>query len=464
MVGWSVLDEGDYKIPLRKLGPEEEMLVNAVVEELNRIARDRELTSENIRETSKQLLYDFCKVENILIDDEQESTLLDWIFSTGYGMYFFEFLMDDDNIEEITLTRPGAPVYVYYTGKGWLTTNCTINSENDLIDLVNRIVKETGRRITYKKPMLDAVLPDGSRLHASIKPISQGELTIRKFKSDPFTPSRIINIGFTNVDAMAFLSLVMTADLNVVVMGNTASGKTTMLNTLFSFIPRNERILIIEETPEINIPHKHLVRLVANEDMNVSLKQLVYESLRMRPDRIIVGEVRNSGELDALFDVMLGGQARGAYATFHGRNPLEGLKRMASLGVNEDNLKAIDVIISQRRMLGLDLKETRKLTSISLVDKSKDNILTDFDAIIDVFSYDIQKGKLLESNLNKGIEFLSKVLNTSTPDISRAFEQRKSILNKLVSKKLAFTDEFNKIQDEMDKQSKKHRHQVKPKH
>jgi len=446
LVGWSVTREGVYKIPLRKLGVDEENLVDLVVDEFKKIARTQEITEENVMEIARNLLYSFCRLENILLDDEQESTILEWILSTGYGHYFFEYLMNDDSIEEITLIKPGVPIYVYITGKGWLRTNCIVNSESDIIDLVNKMSKETGRRITYKHPLLDAVLPDGSRLHASIKPISSGELTIRKFKSDPFTPSKIVRSGFTNNDVMSFLSLVMVADLNVVVMGNTASGKTTMLNTLFSFIPLDERIIIIEQTPEINIPHEHLVRLVANEDMDVSLKDLVYESLRMRPDRIVVGEVRNFGELDALFDVMLGGQARGAYATFHGRTPMDGLKRMASLGVNGDNLKAIDVIISQRRMLDIHLNETRKLVSLSIVDKSKD-VLRDASAVVEIYSYDVRTNKISGKNLKYGINFLATALSTNREDIQNELAVRKNMLNKLSNKRLLFVDEFKQIQD-----------------
>ena len=135
------------------------------------------------------------------------------------------------------------------------------------------------------------------------------------------------------------------------ISGNTASGKTTTLNALFSFVPANERVLIAEETPEIMIPHAHQMRLVASREMGIGLKDLVYDTLRMRPDRMIVGEVRSREEAGALFDVLLAGQARGCYATFHAQSAEEARSRFRHLGVNPEDLSSLDCIVVQRRML-----------------------------------------------------------------------------------------------------------------
>ncbi|MBU0586096.1 CpaF/VirB11 family protein, partial [Candidatus Micrarchaeota archaeon] len=180
-------------------------------------------------------------------------------------------------------------------------------------------------------------------------------------------------------NGMAFLSMLMQSDSSVIIAGNTASGKTTTLNALFSFIPKNERVVITEETPEINVPHEQQVRLVANKDIGITLKDLVYDSLRMRPDRIIVGEVRNAEEVEALFDVMLGGQARGTYATFHAQSVHEGLLRMKKFGINDMDLRSIDVMVVQRRMLKYygksgGAKEERKITEICGVGEKVERI------------------------------------------------------------------------------------------
>jgi hypothetical protein len=142
------------------------------------------------------------------------------------------------------------------------------------------------------------------------------------------------------------------------------------LNALFSFIPADERIIITEETPEISLPHRHQLRLVANRDMGITLKDLVYDTLRMRPDRMVVGEVRNKEEAEALFDVLLAGQARGSYATFHAQSAEDALSRLQSFGVRKDDLSSIDCILVQRRMLMYDAegrrnREVRKVVEIA---------------------------------------------------------------------------------------------------
>ena len=430
MVGWTVLDpaDADYVLPIRPLSKEEENIVEDALNQFRHVSRSVEITDENVDEIVSDILSDICNSQKIIMDDEQESTLHKWIVSTAYGLYFFDFIKGED-VEEITVIGPDKPVYVYRRRYGWQRVNCALKSEADLIELVNRMAKESGRRITYKTPLLDAVLSDGSRLHASIQPVSIGEITVRKFRSKPITPKEMVKSKFISADAMAMLSLIMRADLNVLVVGNTSSGKTTMLNALFTFVNLNERILLVEQTPEINIPHPHQVRLVANDDMNISLKRLVYESLRMRPDRIVVGEVRNAGEVEALFDVMLGGQARGAYATFHGRTPEEALKRMRSFGVDPFNLRSIDVIICQRRMLGIDGKEKRRVVSVSFIDKKKDP--DNIDAlVVDVFKYDPKKDKLIAVNKDLPASFLSSVLGANKKRILNEINKSKRRLVK----------------------------------
>ncbi len=219
--------------------------------------------------------------------------------------------------------------------------------------------RKLGRHITIQNPRLDAMLPDGSRLHASLSPISAGEITIRKFRERPFSPRELCENGTFDPSAMAFLSLVMQGDNSVIIAGNTASGKTTSMNALFSFVPAGERVLITEQTPEINIPHEHQLRLVANSDMGIGLNDLVYDSLRMRPDRMIVGEIRNRDEASALFDVLLAGQARGSYATMHAQSVSECLGRLRSFGIKDMDLESIDCVVIQRRMLVYDPKKKR---------------------------------------------------------------------------------------------------------
>jgi Flp pilus assembly CpaF family ATPase len=282
-------------------------------------------------------------------------------------------LLKDNELEEIAIIGINKPVYVYNMKKGWLETNLYFRNEETVIAVINKIARQVGRRITYQNPKINAVLPDGSRLHASIPPISNIEMTIRKFKSNPITPCDIINSGVYSLDAVAFLSLVFQSDYNVLIAGNTASGKTTTLNALFSFVPLSDRILIIEETPEINIPHPHKIKLLSNSELKISMKELVEDSLRMRPDRVIVGEVRTEEETASFIETILSGQARGSYATFHAQSSEEAVKRMLNLKISRYDINSIDFILIQRRIMKYDpLKrkywEERKGIEISEID------------------------------------------------------------------------------------------------
>jgi len=225
---------------------------------------------------------------------------------------------------------------------------------------------------------------------------------------------------------MAILSLLMQSDSSILIAGNTASGKTTTMNALFSFVPKNERALITEETPEINIPHEHKVRMVANKEMGVSLMDLVYDSLRMRPDRIVVGEVRNKEEARALVDVLLGGQARGAYATFHAQSANEALLRLESFGISEMDLNSIDAILVQRRMLIYDLKErknmeVRRVVELSVVENAK---------AIPIIKYNPARDVWDDKNIKKVFPMLSEKLGIGEEEVEEEYKKRKTEIEK----------------------------------
>lgn len=376
MLGWKILDEGEYEVDLRKLSQEEENLILRVEEKFKEKSRLEKISdSEDAKELIKGLVLECAEDAELYLSDSQSRYISKSAFYHVYGYGFISCLLADGSIEEISIVGPNKPAYVYIRNVGWKTVNATFTEESKISEMINKMSAKIGRRITLQNPRINAVLPDGSRLHASLSPISKGEVTIRKFRENPFSPAELCANGTITKDAMAFLSLVMQGDFSVVFAGNTASGKTTTLNSLFSFVPLNERIVITEETPEINVPHPQVVSLVSNGEMGVFLKDLVYDSLRMRPDRLIVGEVRNRNEVEALFDVLLGGQARGSYATFHAQSGNEAVQRFKSFGISDADLPSIDILIVQRRLLYYDQKkrrntEIRRVVEISEITKN----------------------------------------------------------------------------------------------
>lgn len=369
MLGWKILKEGEYKIDLPQLSKEEEQAILATEEKFRNIAGEKRIEPLDVEHELSNTIMKNAEECGFIIDSEQKEYLTAYAKMHIYGFAFLDELVKKENVEEISIIGIGKPAYVFIRKKGWQKVNAVFEDEKTLMDVINKMARGIGRRITLQHPRLDAILPDGSRLHASLHPISQGEITIRKFRERPFSPKEIVELGTIDYKSMAFLSLLMQTDSSVIIAGNTASGKTTTLNALFTFVPKNERVLVTEETPEINIPHEHQLNLIANKDMEISLKDLVYDSLRMRPDRMIVGEVRNKEEVEALFDVLLGGQARGAYATFHAQSAEEALLRLKKFGILEMDLQSIDAVIIQKRMLVYDKKtratlETRKIVEI----------------------------------------------------------------------------------------------------
>jgi len=399
-LGWRVSNEGAayFVHALPCMSAEEEQLVCGVVQEIKETSAEEGFTG--LRGNGAGNFFDaYCEREGVSVDSGQREYLLEVVEKEVSGNSVLEPMLRDDSLEEIAVIGIGKPVYVYARERGWLKTNCVFTSEEKVVDLVNRMARGMGRRVTLKSPRLNAVLECGSRLHASIPPVSGVEVTIRKFRQKPLTFVDLLNYNTISVEALAFLWLAFQTDCSVLVAGNTASGKTSTLNALFSFVPLSERVLVVEETPEILLPHEHVCRLTANPELGVSLRDLITDSLRMRPDRVIVGEVRSDEEVEAFFQTVLSGQARGSYASFHGQSAGEAVKRLRASGVREEDVGSLDLLLVQRRMVryaeSARGKEVRRCTEVcELCESGKPRAL---------FSYDAGKDALSKKTIGKRV-------------------------------------------------------------
>ena len=334
---------------------------------------------QNVSDTLKALLIEYCTEKSISMERKQSDKILKTVTLLTGGFGPLSILLEDASIEEITATGINLPVRVFVKGNGWLATPVIITSGEFAVDIINKMARGLGRRVTYQNPRLNASLPDGSRLHACISPVVRDfEFTIRKFKERPYSLLELVDLKTMSSEAASFLSLCVNADLNGVIAGNTGSGKTTTLNALCSNWSLDERIVLIEETPEIAIPHEHKVSLVSVPEIGVAMQELVHDSLRMRPDRVVMGEVRTEKEVDALFDSLLAGQAKGSWTTFHANSSEEALNRFKALGIAEQDLNSIDLIVIQRRITRFvenKKEELRRVTEISTVENAKSVIL-----------------------------------------------------------------------------------------
>jgi pilus assembly protein CpaF len=286
-------------------------------------------------------------------------------------------LLDDTEVSEVMVN---GPKNIYVERRGKLTkTNVTFENDDAVMRVIEKIILPLGRRIDAESPTVDARLPDGSRVNAVIPPcaIDGPSITVRKFQKDKLTIEQLVNFGSLTPNMANFIRACVVSRLNIVISGGTGSGKTTLLNVLSTFIPEDERIVTIEDAAELKLQQDHVVRLetkppnLEGKGM-VTIRELVRNCLRMRPDRIIVGECRGGEALDMLQAMNTGHD--GSLTTLHANTPRDALSRMETMClmsgmdlpirvIREQIASAIDLIIQQTR-----LKDgTRKVTSITEV-------------------------------------------------------------------------------------------------
>lgn len=291
------------------LSKQEHEVIEHAFEELLELKKSAKAIS------AKSVIRESCEKRLIEPEADQLDYLARVLESTVNGFGVFDNFLENENIEEIAVNGAGKkhPVFVYEKNFGWLASNAFFSRKENVLNLANKMAMKIGRQLGSQTPLLNAFLPDGSRLNACMPPVSaEPTITIRKFSKKPFTPLDLLNKKTVSAEALAFLWLAMQTDLSAVVSGNTGSGKTTTLNSLFAFVPKNERIVIAEETPEIRLCHSHVCRMKTVEQIGVFMNEIVTNTLRMRPDRVIVGEVRTREETSAFMNTILAGQGKGS--------------------------------------------------------------------------------------------------------------------------------------------------------
>ncbi len=376
----------------------------------------RQLQAGNSRpkkEGIRRFLRNYCIRNLIELDKNQIRYCTDLLKKMVFGFGPLQFILQDDEIEEIAVIGVGKekPVYVFHCRHGWLKTNIFFSSESSVKDMVNKMAAGIGRRLTLNKPVLNATLPNGSRLNAAIWPVSftGPTVTIRKFKRQPFTPMQLIENRTFSAELMAFLWIAMQCDCSLLIAGNTGSGKTSSLNALFSFVASSERIVIVEETPEIKLQQSHLVKLNVVKEQKISMQKLIVDTLRMRPDRIVVGEVRSREETRAFIDTLLAGQGKGSYATFHSQTCKEAVNRMKAMGIAEPDIGALDLIIVQRRWNKIDAGTGKQMEMRRVIEVSELSELDSAVSLNKLFEYDFTRDRLAKVGESKRI--LEKAMN-----------------------------------------------------
>ena len=361
--------------------------------ELMRHLRDRLMREANLEEllrlpdTSRrshieQQITGMLEEEGQLITFEERLALINSLLDETMGYGPLQVLMDDPNLTEIMVNKPDE-VYVEVQGQPdmELRRDVRFNSEQHILEVIDRIVAPLGRRIDESSPMVDARLPDGSRVNAVIRPLALDGpiLTIRRFRKAPFTAEDLVGSGTVTRQMMEFLAASVKSKLNILVSGGTGSGKTTTLNVLAAFIPHNERIVTIEDAAELRFyhTHPHVVRMEARPSNiegtgAIPIRQLVRNALRMRPNRIVVGEVRGEEALDMLQAMNTGHE--GSLTTLHANSTGDAFSRLETMvmqgGINlplpairSQVISALNLVLQQDRLVD----NTRRVSAISEV-------------------------------------------------------------------------------------------------
>ena len=312
----------------------------------------------------------------------------------GYGP--LERLLTDDSISEIMVNGPNE-IWIERQGRLYETT-VRFNDESHLRRIINKIVAQVGRRIDESSPMVDARLPDGSRVNAVIPPLSLSGplLTIRKFSKNRLTLEDMVRLGTLSQQAVEFLGYCIRAELNLLISGGTGSGKTTLLNALSSAIPDSDRIVTIEDAAELKLDQRHVLRLESRPkniegEGEIAIRELVRNSLRMRPDRIIVGEVRGAEALDMLQAMNTGHE--GSLTTVHSNSARDGLSRIETMvlmagfdlpmrAIRQQVASALDLIIHLERLED----GSRRVTAITEVQRMESDVIT----MQDLFTFKVE--------------------------------------------------------------------------
>jgi pilus assembly protein CpaF len=352
--------------------------------------------TDDVRRTIEDMYEQILAQEGTILTRQERQRLFEQIVAEILGFGPLEPLLADESITEI-MVNGAHKVFIERKGK-LEKTNLGFESDDHLMRIIDRIVSPLGRRIDESSPYVDARLPDGSRVNAIIPPLALNgpTLTIRKFSKTPLTIDDLVRFGSITPEAIEFLKACVIARLNVVVSGGTGSGKTTFLNVLSSFIPGDERIITVENAAELQLRQEHVVTLESRPPNiegkgEVTIRDLVINCLRMRPDRIVVGECRGGEALDMLQAMNTGHD--GSLTTAHANSPRDTLSRLETMclmagmdlpvrAIREQIASAIDLIIQQERLRD----GSRKIVSITEVQGMEGDVIV----MSDIFSFEQQ--------------------------------------------------------------------------
>jgi pilus assembly protein CpaF len=369
-----------------------------VIHELGPLLTDQRISEGELRRQVDEQLLRALAQERIALTVAERQALVQSVTDDVLGYGPIDQLLRDESITEVMVNGPDH-VYVERSGK-LVQTEIKFADETHLRRIIDKIVSQVGRRVDEANPMVDARLPDGSRVNCVVHPLSIGGpfMTIRKFSKDPYTVEDLINFGSFTPQVAHFINQCVKGRLNIVVSGGTGTGKTTLLNVLSSFIPSDERIVTVEDAKELQLHQEHVLPMEARPPNiegkgEVKIRDLVRNSLRMRPDRIVVGEIRGGEALDMLQAMNTGHD--GSITTVHSNSPRDTISRIETLTlmagmdlpvrvIREQMASALDMIVQLTRLRD----GTRRITHVTEVMGMEGDVVV----LQDIYTFDFSAG------------------------------------------------------------------------
>lgn len=377
------------------------------------------------------------------LNEEKKRILASYLLQNALGLGEIETLLTDEKLEEVVINNSREPIWVYHKKYGWCKTNLTLKDEEAIFDYSSLIARKVGRQINVLTPLLDAHLPSGDRVNATLFPVSNfgNTITIRKFSKNPWSITTLIKNKTLSSEVAALIWMCVQNELSLLIAGGTGSGKTSFLNALAGLIPSSQRIISIEDTRELTLPSfLHWVPMVTREPNpegkgEVAMLDLMVNALRMRPDRIIVGEIRRQREAEILFEAMHTGHS--VYASLHADNVEQTISRLTNPPINIpkemlDALTGIVVTFRHRRF------NIRRVLEFGEVHKNGNFKI--------IHRWDVKSDEMRQvAGLSRLADLLGLYAGMSEKEIQDNLERKISVLNWMVANDYVEVDQVGRI-------------------
>ena len=438
-----------YKVNVSNITENTKIVLEKIREEFigklnfEQVEKGKEEDFNNLRERFKEEISEL--IDKYFPDSSQSTkyTLLNYLLEENLGLGKIDVLLKDSNLEEIVINNHKEPVWIYHKKYGWLKTNIRVLTENRIRHYATMIGRDVNKEITNLNPLMDAHLSTGDRVNATLNPISSkgNTLTIRKFAEDPWTITKFIEEGTISYSAAALVWLSIQNEMSIMIAGGTGSGKTSMLNVISNFLPPNQRVISIEDTRELELPQQlHWVpmatRLPNPEGKGgVQMIDLLINSLRMRPDRIIVGEIRRKAEAQVLMEAMHTGHS--VYATIHASTADETITRLTHppIDIPKRMISSLSLVLVQNRNRRTGKRRTFQIAE--LTPEGDPKIL---------MQYNVNEDKILQvAKSNTLLKNISLYTGMSSDEISRDLKEKIGILKWMVKNNISDIHEVGKV-------------------